>query len=1393
MITQPASALNVTEGSNNVVCYGGNNGTIQVNVSGGSSPYSYNWSDGSTAQNRAGLQAGNYVVTVKDANTCIATISVAIAQPASALSVTPQSSAIKCFGGATGSISLNVEGGTLPYSYNWGGGVTSAARNNLTTGVYTASVTDANGCSTVLTDSIAQPASAVHVSVIQNNVGCYGDMNGSITTTTNGGVEPYNYTWSDGSNAANQTNLSPGNYLLTVTDANACTATTEGQISQPAQTLKALAAVINVTCNAENNGAISLNVTGGTPPYFFKWDGNNTSENRTQLTAGNYQVTVTDANGCNVVEQNTVTQPAPLVVALTATAVSCNNGNNGSINLSAIGGTPAYTYHWENGGLAQNLNQLTAGSYAVTLTDANLCTTTASANVSQPVTGVTVLPTVGNVSCLGGNNGTIQLSISGGNAPYTFNWNGGITTQNRTGLVAGNYVVSVSDGHGCNATASATVDQPVSAVNAAATSNNVSCFNGNNGAVNLTVGGGTAPYAFGWNSGQRFQDITNLVSGFYSVTVNDANGCSAEASAMVTQPTAGISSSIATHNINCYGENDGSLNLTVTGGTSPYSYAWSNGATTQIIQALTTGIYHVTITDAKGCNAIAVSSITQPQSAVAAAVAASGVNCFGGANGSLTVQASGGTAPYTFNWGNGVTSQNRTALTSGNYTVTVTDANLCNTTVQGIVTQPSSAITVALTTNNVSCNNGNNGSVNLNVSGGTAPYNYNWGGGVTSQNRSGLSAGNYEVTITDSKGCSAAGQETISQPQHAVSAIASVANEVSCYNGNNGSITLNVSGGTSPYTFDWNGGVATENRGNLPAGTYMVTVTDKNGCTGTAAAVITQPVSALSVADQVTNIACFGGANGAVNINVTGGTGPYTYNWGEGINTENRSSLAAGNYAVTISDSKGCEVSISATVAQATGAITLGDVASAVSCFGGDNGSIKLAISGGANPYSFDWNSGVTTQDRQTLAAGTYSVTVTDAHDCTATTSITIASPDSISLTVTETSPTCYGTDNGKVQVNATGGTPGYQFAWSTGAGSSKISNVGGGTYSVTVTDLNGCTAKLSSIVLSQPAQINLAVSVISGACAGENNGQLSAVTTGGNAPYQYQWSNGAVVSNVSHLNAGNYVVTVTDANFCTQVATAIISNFAGVAGNAVTNPLPCQNAKEEIDLSITSGTGPYTFKWSDGTTTENLSNVHPGSYAVTVQDANGCTFDTTLVVENLNNFSVTASGGGTITLGGNSELHATGTGSAQTVFNWTPGSSLSCITCANTLAQPAETTTYTVVGTDTNGCSASDTVSVIVIEDYTIFTPNAFTPNGDGNNDYFQIFGNLAGINYIDIKIFDRWGEKVFESEEPTFKWDGTYKGVLQAPQVFAYEMKIVFNDGHSDLLKKGSITLIR
>ena len=219
----------------------------------------------------------------------------------------------------------------------------------------------------------------------------------------------------------------------------------------------------------------------------------------------------------------------------------------------------------------------------------------------------------------------------------------------------------------------------------------------------------------------------------------------------------------------------------------------------------------------------------------------------------------------------------------------------------------------------------------------------------------------------------------------------------------------------------------------------------------------------------------------------------------------------------------------------------------------------------------------------------------------------------------------------------------------------------------------------------------------------------------------------------------------------------------------------------------------PYTFHWSNGATSEDLNNVHAGEYSVTVSDANGCKFDTSFVIVNLNSFSVTASGGGTITLGQTSELHVVSSGSAQTEFSWTPVSGIACTSCADVTVQPARNTLYTVIGVDTNGCEAQDTVSVNVIEDHALFAPNAFTPNGDGNNDYFQLFGNLAGIKKINIMIFDRWGEKVFESNDVSFIWDGFYKGELMQPTVCVYVLKAVFLDGNNEKVMKGSVTIVR
>ena len=1330
---------------------------------------------------------------MSDANGCSAIASIIVNQPASALAAIANPSAVNCQGGSNGSITLQANGGTAPYGYAWDNGATVATLNNLSSGTYHATITDANNCSVMVIGNVVQPSVAMQASSSVNNIVCYGDGNGSININTTGGNAPYLYNWSDGANTADRMGLAPGGYSVTVTDASGCTATVSTNITQPAQALKALTNVNNVSCYAGSNGSITVTVTGGTPPYAFKWNGGSTQQNQFNLVAGTYTVSVTDANQCTTAKQSIVVEPTAIAASLTASSVSCYNGNNGAISASVTGGVAPYAYNWGAGLSSQNISHLTTGNYTVSLTDANGCSTTATAAVTGPQAAVTVSPIVRNVICFGGNTGSIQMNAAGGTAPYVYNWTGGGNAQSRSNLPAGTYTVSVSDNSGCSTVASATVNQPSAALTATVTTGNVNCYGNNTGHANVVAAGGTQPYNFTWNSGQTGSQIQNLTAASYAVSVIDANGCSVISSGSVAQPAAALNNTIASTPVKCFGGNTGSINLTVNGGSSPYTYAWSNGSNLQDIANLSAGSYHVTITDNKGCSAMASAVITQPIGAIAVSLAATNVSCHLGNNGAITTTVNGGTAPYNYNWGGGITSANRGNLAAGNYSLTVTDANSCTAVSTAAITQPSTAINIDPAITNVSCFGGGNGSIHMSVSGGSPAYNYTWSAGQTTQSVSNLTAGIYHVTVTDSHGCTTTISEAISQPQAALVASANAAAEVSCFGGANGSILVSVTGGTSPYRYQWNDGVTSENRNNVAAGNYHVTVTDSRGCSAMNTINITQPSAVLAVTPHVLNAGCYGAATGSITLQVSGGTPAYVYNWGNGVTTQSRNGLAAGAYSVTVTDSKGCLASTSVSITQPLTGIHVANTISTVSCFGGDNGSVTLNTTGGAGPYSYHWGSGLTMANRSNLSAGNYQLTITDANGCTIADDVVITAPAAIALVSSETNPTCFGTQNGAVSVTATGGTPAYRYNWSNGSTAAQMHSLGAGSFTVTVTDLNGCTASAANIVLTDPAQINAGIQVVSGSCAGENTGQLLASATGGSSPYQYQWSMNKYTAGVNNLGAGTYTVTVTDAHLCSQTANALISVLPGVSGNGLAAPLPCKNAKGEILLYVTSGTGPYTFKWSDGDTTQDLYHVHPGTYGVTVHDANGCSFDTTFTIDNLNTFSVNALGGGTIKLGSSIEVSATSTGSNQTVFNWSPGSTLSCTTCANSMAQPAETTLYTVVGVDTNGCVASDTVSVYVNEDYTVFVPNAFSPNGDGNNDYFQMFGNLAGIHSIEIKIFNRWGEKVFESENPDFKWDGTYKGVLQNPCVFVYEMKIVFQDGHSDELRKGSITLVR
>jgi hypothetical protein len=397
----------------------------------------------------------------------------------------------------------------------------------------------------------------------------------------------------------------------------------------------------------------------------------------------------------------------------------------------------------------------------------------------------------------------------------------------------------------------------------------------------------------------------------------------------------------------CFGGNNGAVDLTVSGGVTPYTYVWNNGATTQDISSLIAGTYTVTVTDANSCTKTISATVTQPSAPLALTETHVNVLCFGNATGSIDLSVTGGTTPYTYAWSNSATTQDLANLVAGTYTVTVTDANACTKTLSATITQPSAGLTASATTVNSTCGNAN-GSVDLTVTGGTSPYTYLWSNNATTQDLSNVLAGTYTVTVTDNNGCTKTTSATVNNTGGP--SLSETHVNVLCYGNNTGSIDLSVSGGTAPYTYAWTGGTTTQDRSNLVAGTYCVTVTDANACSATVCVNITQPAD-LVLSETHVNLLCYGTSTGSIDLSVTGGVSPYTYAWAGGATTQDRNGLMAGTYTVTVTDANNCSKTLSATITQPTD-ISPVFLTNHVTCFGGNNGSIDLSVSGGTPGYT---------------------------------------------------------------------------------------------------------------------------------------------------------------------------------------------------------------------------------------------------------------------------------------------------------------------------------------------------------------------------------------------------------------------------------------------------------
>jgi len=1113
-------------------------------------------------------------------------------------------------------------------SATWSGGAGTFTPNaNTLNAVYTPSAGELAAQGTIVltltTDNPAGPCGAVSdqlnytisaatvLSTTQVNVLCNGASTGSIDLTVSSGVSPYTYSWTGGATTQDRSGLAAGTYTVTVTDANGCTNTTSTTITQPTA-ISLSTTQVNVLCNGSATGSIDLTVSGGTGAYTYSWTGGATTQDLLGLVVGAYTVTVTDANSCTKTTSVTITQPSTIVLTETHVNVLCNGNSTGSIDLTVSGGVSPYTYSWTGGATTQDRSGLAAGTYTVTVTDANACTKTLSTTITEPSEGISLSTTQVNVLCNGSSTGSIDLTPSGGTTPYTYSWTGGATTQDRSSLPAGTYTVTVTDANSCTKTLSATITEPT-AILLTETHVNVLCNGSATGSIDLTVSGGTGAYTYSWTGGATTQDRSGLVAGTYTVTVTDANSCSKTTSVTITQPTS-ISLSTTQVNVLCNGNSTGSIDLSVSGGTGAYTYSWTGGATTQDRSGLAAGTYTVTVTDANACTKTISATITEASALVLTETHVN-VLCNGGSTGSIDLTVSGGVSPYTYSWTGGATTQDRSGLAAGTYTVTVTDANACTKTLSATITE-ASLVVLTETHVNVLCNGASTGSIDLSVSGGVSPYTYSWTGGATTQDRSGLAAGTYTVTVTDANACTKSLSATITEPT--IIALSTTQVNVLCNGNSTGSIDLTVSGGTGAYTYSWTGGATTQDRSGLAAGTYTVTVTDANACTKTISATITEPTLIVLTETHV-NVLCNGSFTGSIDLTVSGGTGVYTYSWTGGATTQDRSGLGAGTYTVTVTDANACSKTLSTTITE-TSPLVLTETHVNVLCNGNSTGSIDLSVSGGTSPYTYSWTGGTTTQDRSGLAAGTYTVTVTDANGCTKTTSVTITQPTVLSLSTTQSNVLCNGGSTGSIDLTPSGGTPAYTYSWTGGATTQDRTNLVAGTYTVTVTDANGCT-KTISVTITQPPVLSLSSTKVNPSNCFVADGSIDLTPSGGTPGYTYDWSNDGPenpdndLQDLLNVVEGTYTVTVTDANGCTATHTRTLDYKDIIPPTVV-----CKNFIANLSAAGTVSIVPANVyqSGSDNCGTVNLQSVVPSSFTcanvgpnlvtLTVNDGNGNT-----------------------------------------------------------------------------------------------------------------------------------------------------------------------------------------
>jgi gliding motility-associated-like protein len=1391
------------------------NGSIDLTVAGSAEPpFTYQWSNGATTEDLSGILADTFYVTVTSSVGCTKENMVILPNVNDTIRVEGNlADDISC-ASPTGYISLNVTPLDTNYTYLWSNGMTADSLGSLAAGAYFVTVTLGLTCIALDSFVVANTALPPDLSASGNDTNC-DFSNGTVDLSISGGTGPFQFLWSNLATTEDISDLAPGSYTVTVTGANSCTAIHSAMILNNDIPLSVNAVPTGNTSCTLANGSLNISVSPA-GAYNYLWSNMATTEDLGNLLDGTYTVTVSlgtcVSTGTFAVADNT----ASPVISSNITDAICSL-NNGGIDLSVSGTAGPFNYLWSNMATTEDLSAVLPGSYSVSVTAPSGCIEVATFNVANGASTFSLAASPAPLTNCAANNGAIDLDVTPVGA-FTYLWSNGAVTEDLNGLAPGTYTVSVTESGSCTATASYLVlDQRSSPVSVQTIVPELCGLS--DGSIDLSVSGGTLPYGYLWNAGQVSQDLSNLSAGTYTVTLTDANDCSV--TSVVVVPGNSIAFSLAgtpSDNSSCL-QNNGAVDLSVSPpSSSGFTYLWSNMATTEDLNSLNAGTYTVTVSAGGNCTNTAVFTLLNdvPSPLVSQNVSAS---FCGQASGGIDLSVSGSPAPYQFLWSNMATTEDLSSIVSNAYSVTVTAANGCTTT--GNFAVPENVFTPAIGSQlsaSTSCVM-SNGAIDLTILPAQA-YTFLWSTMATTEDLANLSAGNYTVTVSGGGTCTNTAVLTVGStvplPVLSDNIAAATCGQAS------GSIDVSVTGSPAPYGYLWSNTATTEDLSDLLSGSFTLTVTAANGCTSTGSYTVPENTIAPVINGTPSPASSCLAVIGAIDLTVGPASG-YTFLWSNAATTEDLSGIAAGSYTVTVNGGGACVGTASFTVADETTQPQANIVAATTAL---DCSTTAVALNGNVtgtpNPTSFQWSQSGTplgTGSSLTVStSGQYELVVQDNLSfCTATASIGVTqSLDQPNLVIASPAVlTCIA----PAQTLA-GSSPvaGVQYSWATiigtdtsivGSGPSLQVSVGGTYFLLGINPVNNCANAVSVNVLADqnPPTAN-AGTPFTLDCAGET-APLSGSGSGANS-LSYQWTSqdGHLVSGAGTASplideAGTYQLLVTNiANGCTDTDLVTIAAEVPIAFASVVQPTCLDQQGKVLIDSVTGLSGSILYSLNSGAPTaqDQFTNLDPGTYTVLALGSNGCNATVEAVISPSVLLEITLTPVATIALGNTYQIDAqVNIPNADIAsVSWTPGADLVCDTCLSTAATPYSTTEYQLLVVSDQGCEARSTLRLIVDRTRHIYVPNIFSPNEDGNNDLFSIYGDPASVVKVkSLQVFSRWGEAVFEHRDfdpsdTQIGWDGTFNGQRMNPAVFVWQAVVLFIDGKEELYK-GDVTLKR